>query len=119
MPRAHDDAAACYDRAARELLGEFALTNQEMFPDLLTAERVAEDAFLSRPPTPLSGFYGVVPQRSGRWAASIGGGKYHKHLGTFQTAELAARAYDAESFARRGRALPCRAPRAKQGDALF
>lgn len=35
--------------------------------------------------------------RSGRWTASIVHGYKQRHLGTFQTAEDAARAYDAKA----------------------
>jgi hypothetical protein len=96
------EAALAYDRAAREC-GEERPLNYE---SIEAAEEVAEEAqakytlthnLFSGPPPPkprpASGYYGVQASRK-RWAAQIAyGGKTHG-LGTFDTKQEAAIAYD-------------------------
>ena len=72
-----EEAARAYDRAARRLFKEFARTN-----------------FQDEMPKPVRPFRGVVHKPSGKWAARISYENKCVHLGTFNTAEEAARAYD-------------------------
>lgn len=53
---------------------------------------------------PKSGFRGVYRSPNGQWWASIFSGTRRHHLGTFDRAEDAARAYDWATFVRRGEA---------------
>lgn len=52
--------------------------------------------------TSRSGFIGVLPRPSGRWQASISGSGKKVHLGTFDTAEEAAKARDMATIALHG-----------------
>ncbi len=50
-----------------------------------------------------SNFRGITQQKSGRWSAQITFKGVHKGLGTFDTEEEAARAWDAASLELYGR----------------
>ena len=84
-----EDAARVYDRAAVDHWGNHAKLNFP-FDEVLAWEDL---------PHPLSsntsGYRGVTQvKRSGKWQASYRHGKKLLHLGTYDTAEDAARAYD-------------------------
>ena len=85
-----DEAGFAYDKAALELYGEKAPLNHHL-----------EQVQAWNPPsrmlrkTNTSGYRGVTQiKRSGKWQASYRHGKKLLHLGTYDTAEDAARAYD-------------------------
>jgi AP2 domain len=87
-----EEAARAYDAAAVERFGvEFAKLN---FPHL----RPCSSSLSPRRKLSQSGFRGVSRERSGRWRALVS----DLRLGTFNTPEEAARAYDATAIERYG-----------------
>jgi hypothetical protein len=101
------EAALAYDREARQR-GESKPLNYE---SIAAAEEAAVQAQAGLPPPgrPPSGFYGVTANRK-RWKAMVTyGGKNHC-LGTFDTKQEAALAYDRKARARqcgKDKALNC------------
>lgn len=84
------DASFCYDRAALERWGEYARLNHPI-EEVLAWQ--APPHFLHSANT--SGYRGVTQiKRSGKWQAGYRHGKKLLHLGTYDTAEDAAKAYD-------------------------
>ncbi len=93
-----EDAARVYDRAAVDQWGNHARLN---FP----LEEVLACEDLPRPlSSNTSGYRGVTKiKRSGKWQASYRHGDKLLHLGTFETAEEAARAYDLKVIELKGK----------------
>lgn len=103
--RTAEDAAIAYDIGAARLHGEFARLN---FPDLIGEhDRLWGEiqARSGRLPRGASGYFGVSAPRAGhghRYTAYICGRDGMIHLGTADSAEEAARIYDAAARKRRG-----------------
>jgi hypothetical protein len=97
------EAALAYDRAARQC-GEEMPLNYETIAAAEAAKEAAVQAqaehALAHPPQPkprpASGFYGVTANKK-RWQAQIHYDSKKYHLGTFDTKEEAALAYDREA----------------------
>lgn len=88
------EAANAYDEAAKKYHGEFASTNFSKIEPLDYSEII--EVTLENPHTPrsASGYFGVRPSNS-RFRATIRvGDKKSINVGTFDTAEDAAKAYD-------------------------
>ena len=84
------DASFCYDKAALERWGEYARLNHPI-EEVLAWE--APPHYL--PAMNTSGYRGVTRiKKSGKWQASLRHNNKLLHLGTHDTAEEAARAYD-------------------------
>jgi hypothetical protein len=89
------EAALAYDREARQC-GQDKLLNYESIKAAEEAAVRAQAEYTLVYPRPPSGFYGVSASGK-RWQAQIRyGGKYH-NLGTFDTKQEAALAYDREA----------------------
>lgn len=100
-------AAAAYDAVARAAFGPFARLNfprpGEQRAALYCGRPFADAAYRTARHRTRSGFRGVL--RVGRrWAARLCVGPRQVHVGTFDAAKAAARAYDAAAVARFGAA---------------
>ena len=84
------DASFCYDREALERWGEYARLNHPV-EEVIAWKKPAQHLFSSN----TSGYRGVTQVKgSGKWQASYRHGEKLLHLGTYDTAEDAAKAYD-------------------------
>lgn len=92
------DASFCYDRAALELWGEYARLNHPI-EEVLAWQSPSHQLHS----TNTSGYRGVTRvKRDGRWQASYRHGHKLLYLGTFNTPDEAARAYDRTVLELRG-----------------
>jgi hypothetical protein len=106
------EASFCYDKAALERWGEWARLNHPI-EEILAWEPPPH--YLPRSNT--SGFRGVTyVKRHGKWQASLRVNDKLLQLGTHDTAEEAARAYDQAAIQYRGETVKLNFPREEYGD---
>lgn len=105
-----EEAAYAYDKEALRIQGERATLNH-------TREEVeawiAPSRILRK--TNTSGYRGIAKGGKGNWYAHIRTGKRNIHLGTFSSAEEAARAYDRRAIEMHGLAAKLNFPREDYG----
>jgi hypothetical protein len=106
------DASFCYDKAALERWGEYARLNHPI-EEVLAWQ--APPHFLHSSNT--SGYRGVTKiKKSGKWQASLRHSDKLLHLGTYDTAEDAARAYDRAAIKLKGDKVMLNFPREDYSD---
>jgi hypothetical protein len=91
------EAALAYDRKARKCGKDKGLNYESIKAAEEAAVRAQAEYALAHPkqpkPRPASGFYGVSASKK-RWQATIRYDSKHQHLGSFDTKQEAALAYD-------------------------
>jgi len=90
-----EEAAVAYNWAARELYGEGAILNNVLMGDRPPVRRTKSEAHQRTRIRSAAGYKGVVQDKtSGRWRAKIKANGVEHRLGTYNTAEEAAAAYN-------------------------
>ncbi len=92
-----DEAAITYNKAARELFGEYCFLNTIGVDNRIKRSKYEKHTH-RRANVGLSGYRGVTESKYKRYESAIYVDYNRKHLGTFDTPEQAAKAYDKKAY---------------------